>query len=228
MSRPAEIALALALTLILAPVITALALAVLLIDGRPVLFVSDRVTRGGRIFRLVKFRTMAGIAGPGVTGGDKDARITPLGRWLRRRRLDELPQLWNVITGDLAFVGPRPPLPEVVAAAPGTYARLLRRRPGITGLATLVFAGREERLLAAASTPSETEAIYLRRCVPRKARLDLIHARHRRARLDLWLMALTAVRILRGPGGRLPRACLSKSKRRGVSIAGDSDTTGLP
>jgi lipopolysaccharide/colanic/teichoic acid biosynthesis glycosyltransferase len=148
-------------------------------------------------FTLWKFRTMA--AGPdagGVTGGDKAARITPVGRKLRRARLDELPQLWNILRGDVSFVGPRPPLRRYVEMFPELYGRVLRSRPGVTGLASLVYAAHEERILAACATPEATEAAYVRRCVPRKAALDLIYQRNRTLWLDLKLIGWTTARFL--------------------------------
>lgn len=161
-------------------------------QGRPILYDSLRITAPGRPFRLWKLRTMRPDPGDsGVTGADKTARITPMGRFLRRTRLDEVPQIWNVIRGDISLVGPRPPLPVYVDRFPDLYARVLRSRPGVTGLATLVFHRHEERLLAACRTPEETDAVYARRCVPRKARLDLIYQRRRTLGLDLWILART-------------------------------------
>ena len=96
-------------------------------------------------FHLWKLRTMTVVReDSGVSGGDKAARITPVGRFLRRARLDEIPQLWNVIRGDMSFVGPRPPLRLYVERFPALYAEVLKSRPGITGLATLHFHAHEE------------------------------------------------------------------------------------
>jgi lipopolysaccharide/colanic/teichoic acid biosynthesis glycosyltransferase len=139
-------------------------------------------------------------AGPdeaGVTGADKADRITPVGRVLRRTRADEIPQLWNVLRGDMSFVGPRPPLRQYVERFPELYAQVLRSRPGITGLATLAAHRWEERILAACTTPEETDAVYARRCIPRKARLDLIYQRRQTLWLDVWIMGRTAARVLR-------------------------------
>ncbi len=130
-----------------------------------------------RPFRLIKLRTMRSDgANGGVTGGDKAGRVSGFQRLLRRSRMDEVPQLWNVIRGDISLVGPRPPLRQYVQAYPELYARVLQSRPGITGLATLIYHRHEERLLARCRTAAETDAVYRRRCIPRKARLDLIYA----------------------------------------------------
>ena len=193
--RALDLVAALLLSVVLAPLIAVIALTILLRDGRPVLYISERMTTGPRPFQLWKFRTMRPDAGDrGVSGGDKTARITATGRFLRRYRLDELPQLWNVLRGDLSFVGPRPPLRRYVEMEPELYARVLKSRPGITGLATLAFHRTEERLLAGCGTAEQTEAVYRRRCVPRKARLDLIYQERRTICFDLRLMLATVLR----------------------------------
>ncbi len=196
--RLLDIGLALVLLIVAAPIMAGIAVAVLVLDGRPVLYPSERMRAPGRGFTLWKFRTMRPEAGDsGVSGGDKAGRITRTGRFLRRTRLDELPQLWNILKGDMSFIGPRPPLREYVERFPGLYAQVLRSRPGISGLATLQFHRHEERLLARARTREETDAIYARACVPRKARLDLIYQRQRNLCFDLVLIGRTALRFLR-------------------------------
>lgn len=190
------------------PLVAGLALAALLAHGRPVLHVSERMRGPGQGFALVKLRSMRpDPADAGVSGGDKGGRITGIGRLLRRCRGDELPQLWNVLKGEMSLVGPRPPLRRYVEAFPELYANVLAARPGLTGLATLVCHRHEERILAACRTPAETDAVYARRCVPRKARLDLIYLANRSLALDLWLIGLTLGRVLRlvPRRGRLPR-----------------------
>ena len=167
-------------------------------QGRPLFYVSERMHAPGRPFRLWKLRTMTlAPADSGVSGGDKAARITATGRFLRRSRADEIPQLWNVLRGDMSFVGPRPPLRQYVERFPDLYAQVLRSRPGITGLATLRYHRHEERLLARCHSAAETDALYARACVPRKARLDLIYQRHRNICMDMALMVETLTRALR-------------------------------
>jgi lipopolysaccharide/colanic/teichoic acid biosynthesis glycosyltransferase len=195
MKRSLDLASVLVLGLVLSPLIFGVALVVLLRDGQPVFFRSERMKAPGQPFMLLKFRTMTpDRADRGVSGGDKAARITPTGAFLRRYRLDELPQLWNVLRGDLSFVGPRPPLRRYVEMFPDLYAEVLKSRPGITGMATLVFHRREEVLLAGCATPEQTEAVYCRRCVPVKARLDLIYAARRTVCSDFKLMVATVFR----------------------------------
>ncbi|WP_254898994.1 sugar transferase [Thalassococcus arenae] len=190
-----DIVLALLLVALLWPLILGIALLILLRDGQPVLYLSERMQSPERAFQLWKFRTMATVEqDSGVSGGDKAARITATGRVLRRYRLDELPQLWNILRGDIGFVGPRPPLRRYVERFPDLYAEVLRDRPGVTGLATLAYHRTEERLLSVCRSPEETDAVYSRRCVPRKARLDRIYAAQRTLCSDLRLMLATVVR----------------------------------
>jgi lipopolysaccharide/colanic/teichoic acid biosynthesis glycosyltransferase len=193
--RLVDLALALLLGAVLALPFSALVLVLWLREGRPVFYVAERMRASGRPFMLWKLRTMA-VAPPesGVSGGDKAARITATGRFLRRSRLDEVPQLWNVLKGDMSFVGPRPPLRLYVERFPDLYARVLQSRPGITGLATLTFHRHEEALLAKCTTSAETDTVYSRRCVPRKARIDLIYQKRRTVWMDFGLMALTLAR----------------------------------
>ncbi len=172
-------------------------------DG-PVFFRSERMRGPATAFTLWKFRTMRPDPHDmGVTGGHKSDRITPLGRLLRHARLDELPQLWNVLRGDIAFVGPRPPLRRYVEMYPELYSRVLADPPGITGLASLVYAAHEERDLARCRTAAEVEHLYVTRSIPRKAALDLLYRRHRHLGTDLRLMFWTATRLL--PGRIRPR-----------------------
>ena len=197
------------------PLFMGIWLAIALRDGRPVVYASQRVRAPGVRFTLWKFRTMAMDPDGrevGVSGGDKAHRITPLGQFLRRSRLDELPQLFNVLRGDMSFVGPRPPAPPYVERFPELYAEVLECRPGITGLATVMFHSHEEWLLRDTRTARETEEIYVRRCIPRKARLDRIYRDNASIGIDLYLLYLTAGKLLPLPGKRLNRL-KSKAKR---------------
>ncbi len=195
--RGLDIVLALVLAIVLAPLVAGIALWILIREGRPVFYVAERMKAPGQPFMLWKFRTMTvARRDSGVSGGDKAGRITPTGRALRRTRLDELPQLFNILRGDISFVGPRPPLRRYVEQFPALYGAVLASRPGVTGLATLAYHRTEERLLARCRTPEETEAVYTRRCVPAKARLDLIYARNRNICYDLRLMVATVFRRL--------------------------------
>lgn len=164
--------------LLAAPLMLALALWVKADSPGPALFRQQRVGQGGRMFNILKFRTMrAGSAeqGPAVTAAG-DARITRAGAWLRRTKLDELPQLLNVLRGEMSLVGPRPEVPRYMALyEPAVRERILSVRPGITDLAALEFRD-EERLLAAAP---DVERAYVEQILPVKQRyyLDYV-ARH--------------------------------------------------
>ena len=133
----------------------------------------------------------------GVTGGDKADRITPTGHILRKFRLDETPQILNILRGDMSFVGPRPPLRQYTDAFPETYEAVLRSRPGVTGLATLHYHRHEERLIARSNSPAVTETIYTTRCIPRKAALDLIYQRHSSVWFDAVIIWQTVVCLLK-------------------------------
>lgn len=195
--RISDLVLSVPLAVVLLPLILVVGVAILIRDGRPVFYGHERMQAPGVPFKLWKFRTMLGVTqDQGVTGGDKEQRITSLGQFLRRTRLDEVPQIWNVIRGDISFVGPRPPDRRYVEMFPEIYAEVLKSRPGITGLATLAFHKTEERLLAPCRTAAETEAIYIRRCIPHKARLDLIYGANRTFCYDLLLMFATVFRRL--------------------------------
>ncbi len=192
-----DLALALCLAAILLVPFALLLLVLLVVEGRPLFYVAERMKAPGQPFHLWKLRTMTvAKTDSGVSGGDKSARVTRIGRILRRARLDEIPQLWNVLRGDMSFVGPRPPLRLYVERFPDLYAQVLQSRPGITGLASLHFHAHEERLLAPCKDSAETDAVYSRRCVPRKARLDLIYHKHQNLCFDLRLIAETGGRVL--------------------------------
>lgn len=195
--RLLDLALALFLAVIFAFPFLVVALIVLIKDGRPIFYPSERMKTPDQSFTLWKFRTMTVVHDDaGVSGGDKAARITPTGAILRRRRLDELPQLFNILRGDMSFVGPRPPLRRYVKLRPDLYSKVLQHRPGVTGLATLRYHSHEERLLARCKTAEDTDRIYLTRCVPAKARLDLLWARNRSLCFDIALIWETSARVL--------------------------------
>lgn len=192
---------------VLMPVLVLLSLLALALQGRPIFYGAERMRSPTQGFTLWKLRSMTQSASDsGVSGGDKAQRITPLGRWLRRVRMDELPQMLNILRGDISFVGPRPPLRQYVERFPVLYAQVLQSRPGVTGLASLVYAGHEAMLLARCTTRAQTDAVYARACVPRKARIDLIYQRHQSVGFDLWLVGVTAARVFGlARSRRLPR-----------------------
>ena len=195
-----DVVLALILLVPLSLVMLVVAGLLALLEGRPIFYLSERMRAPGEPFDLIKFRTMADVEEDcGATGAHKAWRITRFGNFLRRTRIDELPQLFNILRGDISFVGPRPPLREYVERFPRRYSEVLRTRPGVTGLATLIYHGHEDRMLAQCHTAEATEATYYRRCLPTKLRLDLIYQRRRTMSLDLWIIANTVMTVIR-PG----------------------------
>ncbi|MDY0148750.1 MAG: sugar transferase [Kiritimatiellia bacterium] len=155
---------------LLSPVLLIVAVVVRATSPGPALFIQDRVGRHGRMFRCAKFRTMrTGMDHHGSVTAAGDDRITPVGRFLRRWKLDELPQLWHVLTGRMALVGPRPDVPGYADRLEGDARRVLVLRPGITGPAALFFRD-EERLLALARNPRRFNDEVL---FPEKVRINL-------------------------------------------------------
>ncbi len=150
----------------------------------PVFYRGDRAGRNGKVFRILKFRTMfeepKSYAGPRITGLD-DPRITPVGKWLRDTKLNELPQFWNVLLGDMSLVGPRPEDPAIVAGWPDKERDIiLSVRPGITSPASVIYRD-EETLLQTGSVMED----YLRSILPSKLRLDVLYVRNRSLISDL-------------------------------------------
>lgn len=175
--------------LLLAPFAVLVALAIKLSDRGPIYYRQRRVGLHGKIFEILKFRTMvvgAEKMGPSVTQ-DEDPRITRVGRFLRKTKLDELPQLWNVLNGTMSFVGPRPEVPRYVDRYTPEQRQLLDYKPGITDLATLVFRD-EEALLRGAE---DVEEFYVNHCIPRKFHLNLQYARRANLIEDVLIIAET-------------------------------------
>jgi lipopolysaccharide/colanic/teichoic acid biosynthesis glycosyltransferase len=163
-------------------------LAVFLDSPGSVFFRARRVGYRGRLFEMVKFRTMrVDNAGHAVAGAN-DSRITPVGGFLRATRLDELPQLWNVLRGEMSLVGPRPELEEFVALHAEDYREILSVPPGITGPTQLRYAGVEPHLLSLHADP---ERFYRDQLLPDKVKLDLEYARFRSLAIDLRTLGRT-------------------------------------
>jgi len=159
--------------LVFAPLMVLIALIIKLTSKGPVLFSQKRVGLQEKIFTIYKFRTMvdkADTKGTSVTTG-KDPRITPIGRILRKTKMDELPQLLNVFRGDMSFIGPRPDVPEITAKYTPAMKRIFSVRPGITSVATLHFR-HEEEILAKVADP---DRFYDEVVVPLKVTLAMQH-----------------------------------------------------
>jgi lipopolysaccharide/colanic/teichoic acid biosynthesis glycosyltransferase len=189
--RVLDVLIAALLLLVLALPIVALGLAVRLESPGPALYRSRRVGRGGRVFVMLKFRKMPDGASGSPLTAPEDGRFTRLGRLLARTKLDELPQLWNVVKGDMSLVGPRPEDPHFVERMRAELEPVLRVRPGITGLSQIAFA-REPEIL----DPENRECDYLQRILPQKIHLDTMYVARRTTALNLRILTWTAVPVL--------------------------------
>jgi lipopolysaccharide/colanic/teichoic acid biosynthesis glycosyltransferase len=180
--------------LILSPFLLLIALIIRLDSPGPALFRGRRVGLNGVGFKLLKFRTMvegADKMGPGITTGD-DQRITRVGRFLRRTKLDELPQLINILRGEMSLVGPRPEAPHYVALYTPEQRRVLRVRPGITSPASIHF--RDENSLL--SGP-DWETHYIEEIIPAKLEIDLQYIQDANFWLDLRILFETLYALIR-------------------------------
>jgi lipopolysaccharide/colanic/teichoic acid biosynthesis glycosyltransferase len=164
----------------------------------PILYRQNRVGRQGRLFRVSKFRTMfVGSDRFGSVTTAVDDRITPIGRILRRTKLDEFPQLWNVLLGHMSFVGPRPDVPGYADQLQGDDRRVLELRPGITGPATLLFRHEEELLALARNPKAFNDAVIF----PEKVRLNLAYLDHWSFWRDLGYIVATVAPFLTRAAG---------------------------
>jgi len=179
--------------LVLSPIFLIVALLIKLTSNGPAIYFQDRVGRGGRLFRIAKFRSMqdnAEGAGPAITWFG-DARITAVGSALRLLKIDELPQLWNVLKGDMSLVGPRPEIPRYVRLYTGRQRKVLAVRPGVTDLASIQYRN-EERILSQSSDP---ERLYEHVILPHKLDMNLEYLEKISFSYDLLLLAMTAMVI---------------------------------
>jgi len=189
--------------LALSPVLLTVAVLVKLSSKGPVFYSQGRVGRDGRIFQIVKFRSMRDSPngnGPMITSAGDD-RVTPVGRLLRRSKMDELPQLWNVLTGDMSLVGPRPEHPRYVKDYTDEQRRVLAVRPGITDIASIAYRNEEARL-AQSSSP---ERFYREVILPHKVSLNLEYVAAISLVRDLRLI-LQTVKSLFAPDAAAPES----------------------
>jgi len=172
---------------LLAPIFALIALAIKLDDGGPVLYSQYRVGKGLRKFRLLKFRSMfSGCSEGSLLTAPRDTRVTRVGRFLRRNKLDELPQLVNVLKGEMQLVGVRPQVEKFVDIFPDEYGELLQTPPGITGPASLIF--RHEELLF---LENSIEEHYIAKILPIKLEIALKYSRTRTFLSDLEILFRT-------------------------------------
>jgi NDP-mannose synthase len=235
--RLLDVVAATLLLIVLVPLIVGLAVAIKLESAGSVFYRSRRVGRNSRQFSILKFRKMyEGAAGPPLTLVD-DSRFTRLGRFLARTKLDELPQLWNVIRGEMSLVGPRPEDALFVAHQAEHYRTILTVRPGLTGLCQLAFV-REAEVIS----QEDLQDDYVDRLLPQKAQMDVLYARRRTLVMDLrillWtLPALLGIdvavnrqtgRLSRRTGGRSRRGGRGRAAVKAVILAGGRGTRLAP
>jgi lipopolysaccharide/colanic/teichoic acid biosynthesis glycosyltransferase len=178
--------------IVIAPVMIVVALLVRIILGRPVTFIQDRIGMGGKTFQLIKFRSMSDARDEHGRLLDDASRTTPFGRLLRRSRLDELPELWNILKGEMAIIGPRPLLPETIKAMGADGMRRCAVRPGLTGWAQI----------CGNSQLSNED----------KLALDLWYIEHRSLRLDIVIVIKSLQLMLFGERIDYPKLKLARHK----------------
>lgn len=180
--------------LVTLPAMAVIALIVRLTSPGPILFRQLRVGQNGTLFELLKFRTMNGSSGSAVTQRG-DSRITRVGSVLRRMKFDELPQLLNVLLGDMSLVGPRPDLPEFWSTLEPQCRSIMRLRPGLTGLASLRY--RDEETLLASVPRERLHEYYVSHILPHKVQLDLEYAERATLLSDIRVLLATLLRVCR-------------------------------
>ncbi|MFN4262012.1 MAG: sugar transferase, partial [Gemmataceae bacterium] len=196
-----DIGVALVALIVFAPLMALIALAMCLESGRPVIFSQTRLGCSGRYFTMYKFRKFYRDCGTGAgpLTMTNDQRMTPLGRFLQASKLDELPQLWNILVGDMSLVGPRPETPEFADCFNREFVSLLNYKPGIFGPSQVAF--RNESSLYSSKT--DPHLFYREAIFPAKARLDLSYYPRRTVLMDLVWIARGTFAVL-GYSGREP------------------------
>lgn len=197
LKRAFDILAALAGLLVFSPLLVAVMVAIWLQDRQSPFYIAPRAARGGGAFSMVKFRSMVVNADKigGSSTAASDRRITPVGHLVRSYKLDELIQLWNVLKGDMSFVGPRPQVLADVELYTEAERRLLTVRPGITDPASIVFSDEGDILRGSA----DPDLLYNQIIRPWKSRLALAYIDHRSFLADIWLIVLTVVAIVSKP-----------------------------
>jgi lipopolysaccharide/colanic/teichoic acid biosynthesis glycosyltransferase len=189
--RAVDFMLSATLLLLALPLIAVIAVAVVLDSPGPVFYRAERVGRNGRPLRMLKFRKMHHNASGAPLTMSADARFTRIGRLLARTKIDELPQLWHVLRGDMSLIGPRPEDPSFVAERHDDYQHILTVRPGVTGLSQIAFAEESEIL-----DKVDPMAHYRARIFPQKIRLDRMYAASPTVRTDLSILFWTCAAVL--------------------------------
>lgn len=193
MKRLLDFGIASLACIILSPIFLLLLILIRLETPGKSIFQQERIGRDGRPFRLYKFRSMRqGMVGPQITLGKSDPRITWIGQWLRKTKIDELPQLWNVVKGDMSFVGPRPEVAKYVALYTTEQKAVLNVRPGLTDPASIQAFDEGARL----ESESNPEAYYREVILSEKIKLQLDYIQHANLLSDVRVILQTLLRIL--------------------------------
>jgi lipopolysaccharide/colanic/teichoic acid biosynthesis glycosyltransferase len=179
----------------LSPVLLLVAFFVFMDSGSPIFYKQNRLGRFGYSFPLIKFRTMVANADSQglITVGGRDARITKVGYYLRKIKLDEIPQLWNVLIGDMSLVGPRPEVEKYVKRYPKEYDFLLKVRPGVTSLASLKFSNENEIL----ENQPDANQYYEEVLLPEKIAIDSVYVENRSLQLYVSIIGKTVLKVLK-------------------------------
>jgi lipopolysaccharide/colanic/teichoic acid biosynthesis glycosyltransferase len=211
--RVLDVAVASLVLLSLSPLLTIVAFAIRLAMGRPILYRQLRIGKSGKPFWLYKFRTMRPNRGGAVITTGGDPRITPLGNFLRRWKIDELPQFWNILHGNMSLIGPRPEAESLVRYYTEEQRRLLEQTPGLASMSQLVYP-HEVEFLRGHPNPEE---LYRKQLMPKKLAVDLDYERRRTFFSDLRLMFELALLIIIGKSNRIDHSLISRSAERTVS-----------
>jgi len=191
--RTFDLAFSIAGLILLSPLLLATGLMILVTLGWPVLYSPRRTGKSGRLFTLRKFRSMRIAEGPtSHHSGDDDPRVTTAGRWIRKFKLDELPQLWNVVKGEMSFVGPRPETPDYTKLYTEEQLAILELRPGITDFASIEFAD-----LGSLLEGDDPDRLYFEKVWDQKMELRMKYVRERSFWVDIKLILLTGAAIFK-------------------------------
>lgn len=202
MSRALDIFISLSLLIAISPILLVISFVLKLTGEGLVIYKQQRIGKGGAPFDLIKFVTMLKTSpniGSGTLTIKNDPRILPFGKFLRRTKVNELLQLWNVLIGDMTLVGPRPQAPKNFDLySSGDKSTLIQMKPGLTGLASIIFRDEESLLYSA----KNAEHFYAKEIMPYKARLELWYFNHRSITLDIKIL-LTSVYVVLMPNSNL-------------------------
>ncbi len=192
MLRLVDILIASVISVLTLPVVLIAGILVKVHDGGPMFFRQERLGKGGGAFKLIKLRSMSvANKGAAITSAN-DSRITPIGKWLRLLKLDELPQFYNVLLGHMSIVGPRPEVRKYVEIYPSRFNRLLKHRPGITSEASLAFRHENEIL----ARQENAEQYYIDVLLPEKIRMDTEMVEHLTIPKYFGIIMKTALQVL--------------------------------